>query len=196
VDAIARLQAGASIAVVLGGGRTALAARVRAAAAAARERQDLVLILSGSHPPTTRERPERSEAALMRDALLEAGLAADRLLLEDESRDTLGNAVFTAVRYLAGLEPRTVLVISSPSHVVRAVRIFERVLGAGWLVEAVASEPSGADRARGAIERALAREADDFFAGLRPGDLPAIAARLRARYPYYAAAERLTTWST
>lgn len=198
VDALARLRAGAPVAVVLGGGGAGhdpTEARAHAAAALGRTRPDLVLILSGSHASSDAREPVRSEAARMRDVLVAAGIAPDRLLLEEESRDTLGNAAFTAARFLAGVAPGPLVVVTSPFHLRRATRIFERVLGPRWTVTGLASEPGPDEPERARAEAELEHDADAFFAGLEPGDLAAIAARLRTRYPY-SLPERGGTWST
>lgn len=195
MDALARLRAAPEIAVVLGGLAQAMAARARTAAALARDTPGLVLILSGSHPPSA-PAPARTEAEVLRDLLRDQGVEDERLLLEDESRDTLGNAVFTAVRYLADIAPRRVLLVTSPYHAARAIRIFRAVLGPRWQVAGMACEPVPGERERVTPEREFEREADTFFAGLRPGDLRAFAARLQERYPYYSTSERLTTWTT
>ena len=199
MDALARLHSGAEVAVVLGSGDehdSPSVLRARAAAALAQERTDIVLILSGGYAASTGGPPERSEASVMRDVLRDLGVPDEQVLLEEDSRDTLGNAVFTATRYLASLAPRPLVVVTSPSHLRRAVRIFERVLGPAWRVSGLASDPTDDEGERGAAERDLERQADAFFSGLRAGDLAAMAARLRARYPYDAAEERGGTWST
>jgi uncharacterized SAM-binding protein YcdF (DUF218 family) len=111
--------------------------------------------------------------------------------LEDESRDTLGNAILTAIRHLASLEPRPLAVITSPFHLERAVQTFRHVLGDRWPLTAVAADETPDDLARTASETRYLQETAAFFAGLAPGDLAGCAARLRARSPYYAALGRI-----
>ena len=177
--------------VVLGGGLDAggaplasTRARAHRAAQLARERPELALICSGDRQPGAPEGVP-SEAAQMREAIVGFGIAADRIALEDESRDTLANAVFTAARYLNGLEPRPLSVITSPFHLERATETFRHVLGYRWQVMAVASDETDDDVARAARETRYLQETTAFFAGIAPGDLRSIVVRLQERSPEY-----------
>ena len=185
------------LAVVLGGGLEpdgsplpSTRARAHRAAQLARERPELALICSGDRQPGAPE-DAPSEAAQLRDLIAGFGIAADRIVVEDESRDTLANAVLTAARYLHDLEPRPLSVITSPFHLERATETFRHVLGYRWQVMAVASDETDDDVARAARETRYLQETTAFFAGLKPGDLRAIAARFRERSPEYATAEAL-----
>jgi vancomycin permeability regulator SanA len=179
------------LAVVLGGGldadgRPAPSTRARAhrAAQLARERPELMLICSGDRQAGAPEGTP-SEAAQMRDLIAGFGIAAERVVLEDESRDTLANAVLTAARHLRELEPRPLSVITSPFHLERATETFRHVLGYRWQVMAIASDETDDDVARAARETRYLQETTAFFSGIRPGDLESIAARLRDRSPEY-----------
>jgi uncharacterized SAM-binding protein YcdF (DUF218 family) len=185
------------LAVVLGGGITAdggplpsTKARAHRAAQLARERPELMLICSGDRqvdaPVGT-----PSEAALMRDLIIGWGVDAQRIVIEDESRDTIGNAVLTAVRYLHGIEPRPVSVITSPFHLERATETFRHVLGYAWQVQAVASDETNDDIERAVRETRYLQETTKFFDGVHPGDLRTMARRLRERWPYYAGVKTL-----
>jgi uncharacterized SAM-binding protein YcdF (DUF218 family) len=180
------------LAVVLGGGLDAdgtplpsTRARAHRGAQLARERPELGLICSGDRQPGAPE-DAPSEAAQLRDLITGFGIAADRIVLEDESRDTLANAVLTAARYLHDLEPRPLSVITSPFHLERATETFRHVLGYRWQVMAVASDETDDDVARAARETRYLQETTAFFTGIKPGDLRAIAVRFRDRSPEYA----------
>ncbi len=185
------------IGVVLGGGlrpdgapTPSTSARAHRAALLARQRPWLALICSGDRPPDLAPAGP-TEAALMRDAIVAHGVTADRIALEDESRDTLGNAILVSARYLRALQPRPLFVITSPFHLERATEIFRHVLGFAWEVQAVASDETTDDVERAIAETRYLQEMSVFFAGTRPGDLPTIARRLRERVPYYADTQRL-----
>jgi uncharacterized SAM-binding protein YcdF (DUF218 family) len=177
--------------VVLGGGVApgggpfpSTAARAHRAAQLARERPELMLICSGDRQLEAADGTP-SEAALMRDLIVGWGVTPERIAVEDESRDTIGNAVLTAVRFLRGIEPRPLAVITSPFHLQRATETFRHVLGYPWQVEAVASDETGDDVARAARETRFLQDTTKFFEGVRPGDFRAMAQRLRERWPYY-----------
>jgi uncharacterized SAM-binding protein YcdF (DUF218 family) len=172
------------IAVVLGGGiRTdgtpteATLARARAAADLVRPR-DLGVILSGGHGGGARR--ARSEAALMRDVLVERGIDPSRIYLEDASVDTLTNAVNTAVRYLAALAPRPLILVTSPFHMARALETFALVLGPAWPLAAHPSASGPSDAQAAAREAGYLAGTRERLRGTTPGDIGAISARVRA----------------
>ena len=145
------------------------------------------MIVSGGHGldvPVTGP----TEAQTMRERLLDYGIEDGRIFVEDESRDTIGNALFTALRYLAAIAPRSLVVVTSPSHLARALEIFSFVLPE-WPLEAHASARLA--REDDDREARLLVESRAFLAGVRRGDLAAIARRLRDRWPEYRAAPRL-----
>jgi len=174
------------IAVVVGGGMSSdgtpsasTAARARAVAQLARHRPSMAIIASGSHgegPP-----PARTEAAVMADLIGTAGVPSDRIFLEEQSRDTIGNAVEVAARYLVNIEPRPLYVVSSPFHLERALVSFRSVLGFAWQVQAVAAEETADDLERAKNETFYLQETFAFFQGTRPGDFRTIEKRFRAR---------------
>ncbi|OYO24301.1 hypothetical protein CGZ93_04150 [Enemella dayhoffiae] len=150
--------------VVLGnalhGGRVmpVLERRLEASVARLRDEQrrgnEPVLVLSGG-----RARPGRpSEAAAMRDWLLEHGLEWERTVLEDRSVNTWQNLQFSRP-LIAG--SAHVLIISSDYHLPR-VRLMLRLLG--WRA-ATAAAPTP----RATLVPALLRELVAFPALLLPG---------------------------
>ena len=172
--------------VVLGGGMLAdgtpapsTVARARAAADLARSHADAALICSGSHG--VGRRPKSSEAASMAAVLVAAGVDRARVFLEDESRDTIGNAVHVAERYLAGIAPRPLHVVTSPFHLARSVETFKLVLGPRWRVDGTASAPVADDPERALNEERFLEQTRLFLADTRPGDIAGIAAKLKRR---------------
>lgn len=181
------------LAVVLGGGTDpagtlapASVARAHRAAQLAHERPELAIIASGGPPAAA-----RSEAELMRDVMVARGVAPARIAVEDESADTLDNAVLVSARYLRELEPRPLYVVTSPFHLERATETFRHVLGYAWQVQAVASDETPDDLARAAAETERLKELAAFVAGIRPGDLRAIVRRLLEREPGHPVSRRL-----
>jgi uncharacterized SAM-binding protein YcdF (DUF218 family) len=176
------------VAVVLGGGlrengrpTASTLARADAAAELALGRDDLAIIVSGSHGDGPK--PPRTEAELMADRLVERGVTRARIFLEDESRDTVTNAAFVAERYLAGLEPRPLLIVTSPFHLARALATFALVLGPAWPLEGIPSAPGAKAAERAATEAMYLERTRALLAGLTPGDIPRIARRARATLP-------------
>jgi uncharacterized SAM-binding protein YcdF (DUF218 family) len=174
------------VAVVLGGGfspngepSASTTARARTAAHLAQKRPSLAIIASGSHGDGPA--PAKSEAAIMADLIAAAGVPRDRLFLEERSRDTIGNAVEVAARYLGRIEARPIYLVTSPFHLERALVTFRHVLGFEWQVQAVAAEDTDDDRKRANSETTFLQETFSFFEGIRPGDMAAIDKKYRAR---------------
>ena len=92
-----------------------LIARLDTAEDYARQNPEAVLILTGGNP----DESGRTEAAAMRDILLERGLPAERMILEDKAADTRANFRNTAA--LISPDAPAVL-ISSNYHMDRAVQ--------------------------------------------------------------------------
>ncbi len=187
-----RNESVAPIVVVLGGGMQgdgrggpATNLRARKALKLAQANPTWTFILSGDG----RIDPARSgltEAEYMTRILVANGVDRSRLLLEEESRDTIGNAVLVAARYLRHLQPRTLYVVTSPFHTVRALLLFRSVLGPQWDVQVAASSAARGDAARRANEPGGIEWTRRFFAGITPGDLNACVSKLIAERPAYA----------
>jgi len=175
------------IIVVLGGGMhpdgtpaPATLARATAAADLARARPEAAIICSGSHGVV--RKPRRSEAASMADLIVSAGTDQERIFLEDQSRDTIGNAVYVAERYLSGIPPRSVYIVTSPFHLERSVETFRLVLGPKWEVHGIASAPAPDDAERAKHEQRFLMQTRVFLAGIAPGEVARMSAKLRSRH--------------
>lgn len=185
------------VVVVLGGGMSsdgrggpATLLRARKAVKLAKANPTWTFILSGdgrSDPASS----TLTEAEYMARILVEAGVDRSRLLLEDESRDTIGNAVLVAARYLRHRQPQTLYVVTSPFHSTRALLLFRGVLGPRWNIQVAASSPARGDAARRANEPGGIDWTKRFFGGITPGDLKACIRRLIADRPVYASSPTL-----
>ena len=187
------------IIVVLGGGLlpdgSPDAATLRRAAAAttlALARPEAAVIASGGGPlPSEPQhalastRPLGPEAGHIARILRDGGIEASRIHVEDESMDTIGNAVFTAARYLRGSRPRPLTLVTSPFHGERARWAFGRALP-GWEVTLHPSADGPEDVPRLANEPTFHAVNVEMLSGVPDGDLPAIFDRLVARWPEYA----------
>jgi len=114
----------------------------------------------------------------MADLIEAAGVPRQRLFLEERSRDTIGNAVEVAARYLGRIEPRPIYLVTSPSTSSARWWSFRNVLGFAWQVQAVAAEDTDDDLKRANSETSFLQETFTFFQGIRPGDMAAIDKKL------------------
>lgn len=182
----ASITAYPEIIVVLGGGMLpggtpvpATLARGVAAATLARDHPEAAIICSGSHG--VGRKPRRSEAASMADLIVAGGIAPQRIFLEDQSRDTIGNAVHVAERYLGAIQPRPIYIVTSPFHLERSVETFRLVLGPTWQIEGVASAPAPDDAERAKHEPMFLMQTRACLAGIAPGEVARMIAKLRSR---------------
>ncbi len=195
---------GPSVAVCLGSGMTKRGAaskttslRALAAVRLAKANPKMTIILSGdgrkeTDPALRSALP--TEAAIMAALLKKNGISTDRLFLEDESCDTIGNAILTAVRHLQGQTPRRLYVVTSPFHIQRALACFKGVLGDQWEIIPLACAPDADDESRGAKEQGGIDWTNAFFKGIKEGDLAACVKRLlQVGKPYYSQLKRLQT---
>lgn len=186
------------IIVVLGGGLLAdgspdasTVRRAEAAAALALERPLAAVIASGAGPlpsepqhAAASARPRGPEAGHLARILTERGVDPARIHVEDESMDTLGNAVLTAARYLRELTPRPLLLVTSPFHARRAAWAFERALP-GWEIRSHPSAEGPEDAPRRLNEPAFHLNNQELIEGVASGDLAGMFERLVERWPEY-----------
>lgn len=141
------------------------------------------------------DRPPRTEARAMADAACAAGVPPEAILLEEESRDTIGNAWFTARRILEPNGWNAIRVVTSEYHVPRASWVFAKILGDSVDVSftPVSSESfakSIAQRAR--QESAVAEFLMDWIGHIADGDRAAIDRFIQHEHPAYATAPTMT----
>lgn len=177
------LESYSEIAVVLGGGLLSDGApneltllRATAAAQLATDR-DVGLIVSGSHGDGPK--PACTEAEFMAERLIELGVSPERIFVEDQSRDTASNAAFVAERYFTRVTPRRLIIVTSPFHMSRALTIFRMVLGSAWTLEAYPAPEARDEAAHAKVQAAYLAHTREQLAGIEPGDIARIAARLR-----------------
>jgi uncharacterized SAM-binding protein YcdF (DUF218 family) len=142
-----------------------------------------VLVTSGW--PYARDPGLTIAHAMARAAARDFRVDPARILESPRSRDTVGDAAFFAADVLpVAPPPALVTVVTSAAHAPRAEAIFRFVLGPEVPVEVVPTdEPvTIAERARETASLAAFR---DTFAGVAPGDLPAILARMETAHPLY-----------
>ncbi|WHY86032.1 ElyC/SanA/YdcF family protein [Neobacillus novalis] len=98
--------------------REPLIERLKAGQAVATKYPNSKIIVTGGVP-----KQDNTEAKLMKEWLVSKGIAADRILTEDKSTDTVENALFaTAILEKEGL--KDVTLVTSASHMRRALTIF------------------------------------------------------------------------
>jgi len=178
------------VAIVLGGGISSTGIpnietllRAEAGVKLAKARADLSIIASGG---TIHTGPLAiSEAEAMARIFESNGIPRSRLLLEEEARDTLGNALLVAARFLKGVTPRKIYVVTSPFHSERAMSYFCKVFPPAWDLSVVLADKAEDDAARCATEPGGIEWGKKFFKDINPGDLRTMISRLLQERPIY-----------
>ena len=101
---------------------------------------DMTVIVSGGKGSDE----HASEAACMRDYLVDAGIDAERILVEDRSHNTWQNMICSAqLMEEQGLDmEQGVLIVSNGFHLTRARMLWDRVTGEGEEVSTLAAPSS------------------------------------------------------
>lgn len=81
--------------------------------------------------------PPVTEAAMIQARLIEWGVPATAIMLEEESCDTLGAAYFLKTKFVAKLNWNRVIVVTSLDHKQRTQYIFHKVFGDTLLIQYV-----------------------------------------------------------
>lgn len=141
---------------------------------------DLMLFMGWDYRPDT----DLPISVAMRDyqqKLLD--IPPDTVLVDRQSRDTVGDAVYSRrlVDQIGTID--NVTVVSSDYHVPRALEIFTFVYGPDFTVSARGSKPGGPLTAESEFESTAAFRRT--FDGIGPGDIEAITARMTTAHPFY-----------
>jgi uncharacterized SAM-binding protein YcdF (DUF218 family) len=148
------------------------------------------MIFSGRCSLMTEVQPPRTEAAAMADYALSLGIPKRALILEEESRDTVGNAYFVLRRFLEPNDWMTIRVVTSDFHIQRTAWVFQKVLGLGY---DVAFSPSPSELDHATIAARAREESDistflmDWLGPIPDGDPIGLARLIWQEHPGYAA---------
>lgn len=113
-----------------------------------------------------------------------ADVEESSILTELNSRDTVGDAVFSKLNFATKLDWKKILVVTSDYHTTRTLEIFRFVYGPSFQVD-VRPAPSTKN------QEILVNETESLlafrktFAEIKSGDDVAIFHRLRERHPFY-----------
>lgn len=143
-----------------------------------------LIILSGGLSYKADFTPPHGESEAMYVYAQNIGLTADALFVENESKDTLGNAYFAKIRYLMPKSLRRLAVILGPNHSLKRVKyIFDKVLGDEYEVEFIeqnANRNGEAEREDGSL-----KILNEWLHGIPDGDHKSVHRLMLAKHPGY-----------
>jgi uncharacterized SAM-binding protein YcdF (DUF218 family) len=152
------------------------------------------VILSGRCGLTDPD-PVVTEAAAMAEYARRHGVPEAALLLEEEARDTVGNAYFVREMYLAPNGWTSIRVVTSDFHLSRAAWVFRKILGSRYDFSFVSSASGLSPRElilRVLEECKLSIFLNEWLQALEEGNDDAIQKLMADEHPGYADAPTLS----
>jgi hypothetical protein len=137
-----------------------------------------ILILSGGFT----NHKHKSEAGFMEEYCIGKGIPQDRIVLEEESLDTIGNGYFTRLTVDQIPSVNMVTVVTSCYHMERSEFIFRACFGNKYLLDF--SNCCDFPRAT-TLENDSMQMAKAFFHGIGPGDISAVREKLYVEHLLY-----------
>ena len=153
------------------------------------------VIFTGRHSLMTEVPPVVTEAVAMARHAEQLGVPRDAMLLEEDARDTVGNAYFVWKRFMLPRDWWSIRVVTSDFHIPRCAWVFQKVLGSAYDVafSAASSERFASTLVyRARAERDTAAFLAEWLGRIRDGDVAAIERLIAEEHPGYAAHPRVT----
>ena len=164
------------IGILLGGRKS----RVRLAYKLLQSNTISKIILSGKG----KQKP--TEAQWFYNYLIKKGISKNRLIKEEDSMDTIGNAVYSKKIIIKKKLNKNILLITSRWHVPRSVLLFEFVCGKSYCINGVGLGMKLSTKMRQWISEKRSEEFDKFLlAFAKPGDHKKIEKLIKKYIPRY-----------
>lgn len=156
-------------------------ARAELAAIIAKEQSIECIITSGW---AYRNDCKMTLADCMKEYLVHCGLAASKIITENNSRDTVGDAYFTRINIAKPMSFSNLCVVTSDYHLDRAKLIFDFVYAENYQIDLIAAKGQG-DALTITNEERSKEAFKQTFSGIQRGNMLAIAERMRTQHPLY-----------
>lgn len=123
-------------------------------------------------------------ADVMREYAISRGVTSTAVIADTDSRDTVGDAVFTKRNLAVPRSWTNILVVTSAYHADRTKEVFSFIYGSNHKVDVRGAPSEDTDELRTNEQKSL-QAFRSTFEGILPGDDEAIFERLRDRHPFY-----------
>tara|TARA_Y100000310_G_scaffold171085_1_gene171237 strand:+ start:1747 stop:2295 length:549 start_codon:yes stop_codon:yes gene_type:complete len=107
--------------------------------------------------------PRLSEAKLFKDFLVKHGVPKSKIIMENRSRDTLGNAIFCKKIFIKKKLEKNITLITSDYHLKRALSVFRHIFGKRYKIVGVKSKPFIIHKVQNAFAELESYGLDEFF---------------------------------
>jgi hypothetical protein len=140
--------------------------------------------MTGSVSSKATFRPSISEAQAMKDYAVSLGIPQDKIFVETESKDTLGNFYFTKLNLLVPLGLSNIIIIRGPNQSDERIEyLAKKVLGDEYTFRIVRPDierPSEQSREKESLSRAK-----QWLDPIENGNMSSIYKLMRERHPGY-----------
>ncbi|MBW3015532.1 YdcF family protein [Candidatus Woesearchaeota archaeon] len=144
------------------------------------------IIMSGSHSGLT-EKPKLTEAEIFKRYAIKLKIPKNKILKEEQSKDTIGNAFFSK-KLLKKHNLKSPIIICSPEGCYRVKKTFNIIFGNNFKLKFI--KASSAQSLLGRIkniftELLILRKVNKYFSLVKPGDDKTIEKMLFTQHPFY-----------
>ena len=156
------------IGILLGGGITKKGkipadalTRAKVALKLLQKNETQKLVLSGGF--TSKQFPKLSEARLFIRYFTKKGISRRKLILEEESKDTLGNAIYCKKLFVKQKLPKQIVLITSNYHLKRSLTVFQHIFGKSYKFSGKKSRPFIVHKIQNQLKEMESTGLDDLF---------------------------------
>ena len=123
-------------------------------------------------------------ADVFKDYFLKNGIPKKNIVTEINSRDTVGDAIFSKINIVKNSNCKSILVVTSYYHVERTKMIFDFIYGANYSIKVEASDDISSDTLTEKEKKSI-NVFKTTFKGVEVGNDMKIYERIRAQHPFY-----------
>ncbi len=113
--------------------------------------------------------PPFTEASEMKKQLITLGVPDAAVLVEEESKDTIGNAYYVKIKYVQPRKLKSLLVVCAEFHASRVEYIFKRIYGKEYTID-IKMVPTPHDTALEQLQKDLLAKQQMFLSAMQDGE--------------------------
>ena len=147
-----------------------------------------LIIVSGKHSYKFKKSPNTTEAELMKYYLIQKGIPHHKIIKEEYSEDTFGNAYFTRQYMVDPKQIKEFAVVTSDYHVPKSAFLFRKVYGPNYTIHFISAKSS---HTKNKLQKLKIREEmvksilSKYLSRIDVGDIKALRRFLYNKHPIY-----------
>ena len=146
------------------------------------------IILSGKYSYKLKKKPRKTEAELMKVYLRSRGIPAHKIIKEEHSKDTFGNAYFTKQYIIDPKGLENIAVVTSDYHIPRSAYLFRKVFGHEYSLHFIGARSSHSTEQLYKLkmrEQMVLLVLKRYLSHIKPGDMPSLRQFIYSKHPIY-----------